>query len=172
MRPRWREFSNSITQTMSRLLWTLRARLGYWLARRLFHWPWIMRQPRAWQWMQGQYARMANLGDVSAQSFYGHILAFRGHGFGAREEGMRLLRLAALGGDGKAAYQLALHVLKGDARHAPDGQEAVRWLELALQAGHPLAARHLAQLYREGAAGLQADPRQAARYAVLENQAR
>ena len=157
---------------MSRLLWTVRARLGYWLARRLFHLPWIMRQPRAWQWMQGQYGRMANLGDVSAQSFYGHILAFRGQGLGAREEGMRLLRLAAQGGDGKAAYQVGLLALKGDARHAPDGQEAVRWLELALQAGHPLAARHLAKLYREGAPGLQVDMQQAARYAELESQTR
>lgn len=157
---------------MSRLLWKLRARLGYWLARRLFHWPWIMRQPRAWQWMQGQYGRMANLGDVSAQSFYGHILAFRGQGLGAREEGMRLLRLAAQAGDAKAAYQVGLQVLKGDTRHAPDGQEAARWLVLALQAGHPLAARHLAQLYREGAAGLQADAQQAAHYAALENQTR
>ena len=73
----------------------LRAPLGYWLARRLFHWPWLLRQPRAWAWMQGQYARMAALGNVSAQSFYGHILLFRGQGFGAREEGLRLLRLAA-----------------------------------------------------------------------------
>lgn len=87
------------------MLWPVRARLGYWLARRLFHWRWLLQQPRAWAWMQGQYARMAALGHVPAQSFYGHILLFRGQGFGAREEGLRLLRLAAQGGDGKAAYR-------------------------------------------------------------------
>ena len=41
---------------------------------------------------------MAALGDVKAQSFYGHILYFRGQGFGARQEGARLLRLAAEAG--------------------------------------------------------------------------
>ncbi|VXC56349.1 Sel1 domain protein repeat-containing protein [Pseudomonas sp. 8Z] len=157
---------------MSRLLWSIRARLGYWLARRLFHYPAIMRQPRIWLWMQGQYGRMANLGDVAAQSFYGHILLFRGQGLGACEEGLRLLRLAAQSGDGKAAYQLGLRALKGDTRQAPDAQEAGRWLELALQAGHPLAARHLAQLYLQGAAGLQVDAQRAARYAELEAQVR
>ena len=85
----------------------LKARAGYWLARRLFHWSWFVRQPRGWSWLEGQFARMANLGDVGAQSFYGHILTFRGVGLGAREEGVRLLRLAALAGDGKAAYPLA-----------------------------------------------------------------
>ena len=81
------------------MLWRLMARLSYWLARKLFHWPWCVRQPRIWRWMEGQFARMANLGSTSAQSFYGHILAFRGQGMGAREEGVRLLRLAALSGD-------------------------------------------------------------------------
>lgn len=76
----------------------LKARAGYWLARRLFHWSWFVRQPRGWSWLEGQFARMANLGDAGAQSFYGHILAFRGVGLGAREEGVRLLRLAALAG--------------------------------------------------------------------------
>ena len=88
----------------------LRARLGYWLARRLFHWPWLLRQPRAWTWMQGQYARMAALGNVSAQSFYGHILLFRGQGFGAREEGLRLLRLAAQGGMARRPISWAYRV--------------------------------------------------------------
>ena len=54
--------------------------------------------------MQGQYGRMVNLGDTAAQSFYGHILLFRGQGFGVREEGLRLLRLVADGGDGKVVY--------------------------------------------------------------------
>lgn len=151
---------------MSKLLWQLRARLSYWLARRLFHWSWLLRQPRAWQWMQGQYARMANLGDAAAQSFYGHILLFRGQGLGAREEGLRLLRLAAGSGDGKAAYQLGVQSLKGDTRQAPDASAALRWWMLAAEVGHPLAALRLSQLYRDGAAGVPADLQQAERYAA------
>lgn len=151
---------------MSKFFWQLRAGLSYWLARRLFHWTWLMRQPRAWHWMQGQYSRMANLGDVGAQSFYGHILLFRGQGFGAREEGLRLLRLAATQGDGKAAYQLGVQALKGDTRQAPDGLDAVRWWSVAAQAGHPLAAQRLSQLYRDGAPGVAVDEEQAARYAA------
>ncbi|MGG2397556.1 sel1 repeat family protein [Pseudomonas sp. SH1-B] len=151
---------------MSRLLWQARARLGYWLARRLFHWPWTLRQPRLWQWMQGQYGRMANLGDTAAQSFYGHILLFRGQGLGAREEGLRLLRLAASAGDGKAAYQLGVQSLQGDTRQAPDGAQALRWWEMALAAGHPLAARRLSQLYLEGAPGVAPDQALAERYAA------
>ena len=124
----------------------LKARLGYWLARRLFHWPWFLRQPRTWRWMEGQFARMANLGNVGAQSFYGHILTFRGQGLGAREEGQRLLRLAALAGDGKAAYQLGVISLAGSASKAPDAVEAARWWRLSAQAGHPLAELKLTQL--------------------------
>nr|WP_178116654.1 SEL1-like repeat protein [Pseudomonas sp. L-22-4S-12] len=116
-----------------------------------------MQQPRAWAWMQGQFARMAAQGHVPAQSFYGHLLLFRGQGLGARDEGVRLLRLAASGGDGKAAYQLGLLSLAGDSRQAPDGVEAARWWTLAATAGHPLAAHRLARLYREGAPGLAAD---------------
>ncbi|MFI8979504.1 tetratricopeptide repeat protein [Ectopseudomonas khazarica] len=152
---------------MSRLLWQVRARLGYWLARRLFHWSWTLRQPRLWQWMQGQYGRMANLGDTPAQSFYGHILLFRGQGLGAREEGLRLLRLAASGGDGKAAYQLGVQALQGDTRQAPDGVQAVRWWEMALAAGHPLAARRLSQVYLEGAPGVTPDRALAEQHAAL-----
>lgn len=143
----------------------LRARLGYWLARRLFHWPWLLRQPRAWTWMQGQYARMAALGNVSAQSFYGHILLFRGQGFGAREEGLRLLRLAAHGGDGKAAYQLGVQSLAGDSRQAADAGETARWWERAADAGHPLAAQRLSQLYRDGGPGLVVDEARAEHFA-------
>ena len=79
----------------SEWIWRLRARLGYGVARQLLGWPWLVKQPRAWQWMQGQFSRMANLGHRDAQAFYGHLLLFRGQGFGAREEGLRLLRLAA-----------------------------------------------------------------------------
>ncbi|ROL93849.1 hypothetical protein BK641_25055 [Pseudomonas protegens] len=89
---------------------------------------------------------MANLGDVDAQSFYGHILTFRGQGLGAREEGIRLLRLAALAGDGKAAYQLGVISLAGSASKAPDADEASRWWTLSAKAGHPLAELKLMQL--------------------------
>ncbi len=124
----------------------LKSRLGYWWARRLFRWSWCVRQPRVWQWMEGQFARMANLGDVGAQSFYGHILTFRGVGLGAREEGVRLLRLAALAGDGKAAYQVGVISLAGTASKAPDPAEAARWWGMAAKAGHPLAAIKLEEL--------------------------
>ncbi|WP_271411042.1 sel1 repeat family protein [Pseudomonas sp. Q1-7] len=147
------------------MLWNLRARLGYQVARRLMRFPGLVAHPRAWQWMQGQFARMAALGDVSAQSFYGHLLLHRGHGFGAREEGIRLLRLAAQGGDGKAAYQLGLLSLAGDARQAPDAAEAAHWWGLAANAGHPLAARKLADLYRDGGPGLGPDASAAERAA-------
>ena len=101
--------------------WRLRARLGYALARRLFHWRWLMQKPGAWRWMEGQFARMATLGHVPAQSFYGHVLLFRGRGLGAREEGLRLLRLAAQAGDSKAAYQLGVTSLAGSPQQEPDG---------------------------------------------------
>src|SRR5690606_39275683 len=110
---------------------------------------------------------MAALGHVPAQSFYGHILLFRGQGFGAREEGLRLLRLAAQGGDGKAAYQVGVQSLAGDSRQAPDAAEAARWWERAAEAGHPRAAQRLSQLYRGGGPGLAADAGQAERFARL-----
>ena len=146
------------------MLLRFRARLGYWLARRLFHQSWCVRQPRIWQWMEGQFARKANLGDIRAQSFYGHILAFRGQGLGAREEGVRLLRLAALGGDGKAAYQVGVFSLAGTPSKAPDAAEAVRWWTIAAKAGHPLAASRLVALYEQGGPGVLADPELAQRY--------
>ena len=139
------------------MLWTLRARIGYQVARWLLRFPKLVAQPRAWQWMQGQYARMAALGDLPAQSFYGHLLLHRGHGFGAREEGIRLLRLAARAGDGKSAYQLGVLSLAGDPRQAPDAAAAARWWNLAAEAGHPLAAHKLAELYRDGGPGLEPD---------------
>ena len=152
------------------MLLHLRARLTYILARRLFHWSWLVKQPRAWRWMEGQFARMANLGDVAAQSFYGHILLFRGQGFGAREEGIRLLRLAAGAGDGKSAYQLGVLSLAGDSRQAPDAGEAERCWRLAADAGHPLAAQRLAELYRQGAPGLPADAELAKRFSERARQ--
>ena len=146
------------------MLWRFKARLSYWLARKLFHRPWCVRQPRIWGWMEGQFARMANLGDTRAQSFYGHILAFRGQGLGAREEGMRLLRLAALSGDGKAAYQVGVFSLAGTLSKNPDAAEAARWWTMAVKAGHPLAANKLSALYLQGGPGLQADPALARHY--------
>ena len=128
------------------MLLKLKAQIGYWLARRLFHWRWCVRQPRIWSWMESQFSRMANLGNTSAQSFYGHILTFRGVGIGAREEGIRLLRLAALAGDGKAAYQVGVISLAGSASKAPDPIEAARFWNLALKAGHPLAEIKLNEL--------------------------
>ncbi|MBM7059705.1 sel1 repeat family protein [Pseudomonas sp. UL073] len=147
-------------------LWRLRARLGYLCARRMLHWSWCVRQPRVWHWMQGQFARMAALGDPAVQCFYGHLLLFRGQGLGAREEGIRLLRLAATAGDAKAGYQLGVLSLAGDSRQAPDGLEAARWWRLAADAGHPLASRRLAELYRDGGHGQAVDPTLAERYAA------
>lgn len=146
------------------MLWRFKARLSYWLARKLFHRPWCVRQPRIWRWMEGQFARMANLGDTRAQSFYGHILAFRGQGLGAKEEGVRLLRLAALSGDGKAAYQVGVFCLAGTLSKNPDAAEAARWWTMAAKAGHPLAANKLSALYLQGGPGLQADPALARHY--------
>lgn len=139
------------------MLSRLRARLGYAVARRLLSWPWLVRQPRLWRWMEGQFARQARLGDHRAQSFYGHILLFRGQGLGAREEGRRLLTLAAQGGDGKAAYQLGLLYWQGDSGRSPAPLEAQLWWQLAADAGHPLAAQRLARLYAEGAPGIAVD---------------
>ena len=146
------------------MLWRFKARLSYWLARKLFRWSWCVRQPRIWRWMEGQFARMANLGDTRAQSFYGHILAFRGQGLGAKEEGVRLLRLAALSGDAKAAYQVGVFSLAGSLGKTPDAAEAARWWTMAVKAGHPLAAHKLAMLYQEGGPGLLADPELARLY--------
>jgi TPR repeat protein len=145
---------------------TFRARLGYEVARRLFHWPWLVRQPRLWRWMEGQFARMANLGHSPAQSFYGHILLFRGQGMGARHEGRRLLVLAAKAGDAKAAYQLGVLCLKEEGLQAADPQQAVVWLTQAAQAGHPAAAFRLSTLYRTGAPGVPTDEALAVHFAA------
>lgn len=155
---------------MIHLFWQLRAACGYHLARWLFRWPWLLRQPRAWGWMEGQFSRMARLGDARAQDFYGHLLLFRGQGLGAREEGLRLLRQAAAQGQLKAAFQLGVQALKGSAQHAPDAAEAVRYWQQAADGGHPLAASKLAELLRAGAPGVPADPQAAERMAQRARQ--
>ncbi|WP_313131660.1 sel1 repeat family protein [Stutzerimonas nitrititolerans] len=149
------------------MLLKLRARMGYFTARKLMESRWAVRQPRLWRWMEGQFARMAGLDDTSAQSFYGHILLFRGQGYGAKREGIRFLRLAAEAGDAKAAYQMGVVSLSEDAKHGPDGNEAARWWALAAAAGHPLAASRLAQLYAAGGHGLKADEQQAEQYRAV-----
>ncbi|MNR59303.1 Sel1 repeat protein [compost metagenome] len=63
---------------------------------------------------------------------------------------MRLLRLAALAGDGKAAYQVGVISLAGTPSKAPDPAEAARWWEMAAKAGHPLAAIKLKELAARG----------------------
>lgn len=142
----------------------LKAELGYALARRMFHWSWALRQPRVWRWMEGQYARKAALGDPHAQSFYGHVLLFRGKGFGVRAHALGLLQQAAQAGDGKSAYQLGVEALRGDLENEPDAAAAARWWQQAAEAGHPLALRKLIGLLREGGPGLEADPNLAKQY--------
>jgi TPR repeat protein len=77
--------------------------------------------------------------------------------------------LAARAGDAKAAYQLGVLSLSGDAQHAADAQQAIAWWTLAAQAGHPAAAYRLAELYRAGAAGVAADAAQAEHFAALSS---
>jgi TPR repeat protein len=150
---------------------SLRARLGYLVARHLFHWAWLVKQPPAWRWLEGQFSRMANLGNTQAQSFYGHILLFRGQGLGARNEGRRLLSLAAQSGDAKAAYQLGVLSLTGDTQHPVDVQQAIDWWTLAANVGHPAAAHRLAELYRAGAPGVAANAALAEHFAALSSHA-
>jgi TPR repeat protein len=137
--------------------WRLRAQLGYVTARWLMRWPALVKQPGLWRWMEGQFSRMANLGDTAAQSFYGHLLLYRGSGMGARQEGRRLLQLAAQAGDGKSAYQLGVLCLQETPQQPVDAVQAAEWWARAAAAGHPLAARKLADLYRDGGPGLPAD---------------
>lgn len=147
------------------MLWRLRAWIGYWVARRLLRWGWPARQPPLWSWMEGQFSRLAATGDTKAQSYYGHILLFRGQGRGARQEGRRLLRLAAEAGDAKSAYQLGSLSIAGELDSPANAVEAARWWQLAAAGGHPLANHRLAELYRTGAAGLPADQTLAQQYA-------
>ena len=142
----------------------VRARLGYRLAKRLLAWPWAVRQAWLARWMENQMARQARLGDREAQSFYGHRLLFRGQGFAAQLEGLRLLELAAKAGDAKAAYQLGVQALKGSVQKPSNASQAAEWWGQSLNAGHPLAAGALSRLYQDGGPGIQADPEKAAFY--------
>ncbi len=155
---------------MSALFWRLRIALEWHLARNLFRQQWLIARPGVWRWMEGCFARRARSGDPQACDFYGHILLFRGQGLAARQEGLRLLGIAADAGQGKAAWQLGVQALQGDVSRAPDAVEAARRWEQALAAGHPLAARRLAALYAEGGPGLAADARRAAQYAQQDEQ--
>ena len=146
------------------MLLKVRARVGYWIARKMMGSRWAVQQPKLWRWMEGQFARMASIGNTKAQSFYGHILLYRGQGYGAKKEGIRLLRLAAEAGDAKAAYQMGVVSLSEDASHGPDGVQAAYWWKRAVESGHPLAATRLAQLYTAGGHGLESDKQQAEHY--------
>lgn len=128
----------------------LRTEVGYAIARKLFNQRWAVENPRLWRWMQERFARMSGYDDVSARAFYGHVLLHRGQGVGAKNEGLRLLRLAAEAGDAKSAYQLGVHSLAGSLTEPASALQAAHWWELAGAAGHPLALQRLLQLYEQG----------------------
>lgn len=127
------------------MLWSkIKAVVGYWFARRLFNQRWAVENEKIWNWMQGQFTRKAALGDVKAQSFYGFLLLFKGQGLGAKQEGIRLLKLAANNGDAKAAFQLGQCYYTGTLDCPEDKDQAKQWWEKALSLGHPLAETKLA----------------------------
>lgn len=135
----------------------LRTQLGYTVARKLFNQRWAVENQRVWQWMQERFARMSQYDDVSARAFYGHVLLHRGQGLAAKNEGLRLLRLAAEAGDAKSAYQLGLQSLTGSLNEAANALQAAHWWELAGRAGHPLALQRLLELYEQGGPQLPAN---------------
>ncbi len=144
----------------------LRTQIGYRIARQLFNRRWAVANPRVWQWMQVRFARMSNYDDRDARAFYGHVLLHRGQGVGAKNEGLRLLRLAAEAGDAKSAYQLGVHHLAGSLTEPANALQAAHWWELAGCAGHPLALQRLLQLYEQGGPQLAASPDDAQRIAA------
>ncbi len=148
-------------------LYKWRAQLTYWLARRLFTKKWAINNDRLWEWMQGQFARMAAFEDVAARSFYGHLLLHKGSGQAARNEGLRLLALAANAGDAKSSYQLGVHAMRLEQETMADPLQAARWLELSLEQGHPLAADRLLQLYADDGPPQTKNPAQAERVRQL-----
>lgn len=134
----------------------LRTQLGYSVARKLFNQRWAVENQRVWQWMQERFAKMSRYDDVSARAFYGHVLLHRGQGLAAKNEGLRLLRLAAEAGDAKSAYQLGLQSLSGSLNEPANALQAAHWWELAGRAGHPLALQRLLELYEQGGPQLSA----------------
>ena len=128
----------------------LRAQIGYSIARKLFNQRWAVENQRIWAWMQERFARMSRYDDVEARAFYGHVLLHRGQGLGAKNEGLRLLRLAAQAGDAKSAYQLGLESLTDSLNKPADALQAAHWWEIAGRAGHPVALRRLLELYENG----------------------
>ena len=147
------------------LLAKLRTQMGYRIARKLFNQRWAVENPRVWQWMQERFSRMSRYDDVEARAFYGHVLLHRGQGMAAKNEGLRLLRLAAQAGDAKAAYQLGVQSLAGSLTEPANALQAAHWWELAGAAGHPLALQRLLQLYQEGGPQLPASAEDAQRIA-------
>lgn len=143
--------------------WKWRAKLSYWIARHLFTKRWAVENDRLWEWMQGQFSRMAAFEDMEARAFYGHLLLHKGQGMAARNEGVRLLRLAAQAGDARSAYQLGVYSLQENLQQAADPQLAADWFELALQHGHPAAGVKLLQLYGEEGPEATRDPRKTER---------
>jgi len=145
-------------------MWWYKWRAGftYWLARKLFTKRWAVNNDLLWEWMQGQFARMAAFEDPAARSFYGHLLLHKGQGQAARNEGLRLLSLAGKAGDAKSSYQLGMHYLREE-DGAFEPVQAAQWLELALEQGHPLAAEKLLELYDENGPVQTANPEQAGR---------
>ena len=112
--------------------------------------------------MQTQFSRMATYDDVAARAFMATIVA-QGQGMGARNEGVRLLRLAAQAGDAKSAYQLGVYSLQDNIHQAGDPQQAADWFELALQHGHPAAGIKLLELYAEDGPAQTSDAKKAER---------
>ena len=141
----------------------LRAQVGYAIARKLFNQRWAVENQRVWQWMQERFARMSSYDNVQARSFYGHVLLHRGQGLGAKNEGLRLLRLAADAGDSKSAYQLGLESLNGSLNEPANALQAAHWWEIAGRAGHPLALKRLIELYEQGGPQLPASAEDAQR---------
>ena len=145
------------------MFWKWHTLLGYWVARRLFNQRWAVETDWIWEWMQTQFSRMATYDDVAARAFYGHLLLHKGQGMGARNEGVRLLRLAAQAGDAKSAYQLGVYSLQDNIHQAGDPQQAADWFELALQHGHPAAGIKLLELYAEDGPAQTSDEKKAER---------
>ncbi len=141
----------------------LRTQVGYSIARKLFNKRWAVEHQRIWQWMQERFASMSRYDDVQARAFYGHVLLHRGQGLAAKNEGLRLLRLAAEAGDEKSAYQLGVHSLAGTLTEPANAVQAAHWWELAGRAGHPVALKRLLELYEQGGPELPASAADAQR---------